>query len=109
LADQAEKEAAGQVDEECALGKGAGHADLHEALKAVTRERADSPKDSNQNETQSVSILQTAASISSWLTNKKLLEPRASKASRQACQESSESLKEQRPGYGELHRLEMWP
>jgi len=56
LAGQAEKEAAGQVDEQRAVRKSTPRANLHEPLEAVARQRANSPENGNQHELQSASI-----------------------------------------------------
>jgi len=76
LADETEKEATGQINQQSAVGKSAPHANLHDALKAVTRQRACGAKDRNQRETQFLSNLQPARERQ-WTAgasvNKKLL------------------------------------
>jgi hypothetical protein len=69
LADKAEKEAAGEVDEQGSIGEGAGHFDLDYALKAVAGQSADGAEQGNEQETQRFS--DPAAGL-----QKKLLEPR---------------------------------
>src|SRR6266576_894301 len=56
LADQAEEEAASQIDEQRAVGESAARAKVHETLEAVARERAHRAKDSNEQEVQGVSL-----------------------------------------------------
>src|SRR6266568_4372863 len=60
LANQAEQEATGQIDQQRAKRKSARRADLHDALEAVARERTDGAEDRNQRKTQFLSNLQPA-------------------------------------------------
>src|SRR5947207_2824939 len=113
LADQAQEKAARQVDEQSAVGKSAARANLHETLQAIARERADGAKNGNQHELQRISTSQldgvriasvTPTPGATWGTtyNKKHLNPKAHAG--QAAR-SHQSRSEERPGYGELHRL----
>jgi len=63
LADQAEKEAAGQIDEQGAVRKRAADADLHDALEAVAGERACRAENRDECKTQSCSDLPLAGRI----------------------------------------------
>jgi len=85
LADQAEQEAASQVDDQGADREGACRADLYDALEAVTRQRANGAKNRDQRKTQcrsNPSLAPAGAPMARGSPNKKLLAPLG-------CQESS--------------------
>ena len=87
LADHAEQKAACQIYEQRAIRKSACYTNLHEALQAVTRQRARSTENSNQRETQFLSNLAGrpgAQRDDRRTVNKKLLA--------RVCQESSDPV-----------------
>src|SRR6266404_2067681 len=89
LPDHAQEETPRQIDQQRAVGKGAPQTNLHDALKAVTRKRANGAKDRNQCNTQCCSNprpVWTHQRIPCDPLNKKLLEPLG-------CQESSAPTK----------------
>lgn len=92
LADQPEQEAAREIDQQRAVRKGAGHANLHQALQTVAGERAKRAEDSDQCKTQHFSNPQFDGATESREAplRKKLLEP-------VGCQESSEPIKRSGP------------
>src|SRR5437660_7590598 len=88
LSDQAEKKASCQINEQCAIGKSAPRADLHEALQAVAGQCASGAKNCDQRETQILSNPQPVRErrqMTRAFTNKKLLA--------RSCQESSAPAK----------------
>jgi len=103
LADHAEQKAACQIYEQRAIRKSACHTNLHEALQAVPRQRANRPENRNQRETQFLSNLPGHAGVST--------------AGRSICKQKTPGAllpgvirpgERRRDGYGELHRLPKW-
>src|SRR5262249_8595397 len=72
LADEAEEETSGEVDEQRAVRKSSAHADLYDALQAVACERADGAEEGNQEDFQHVPLSFRGSA------NKKLLAPHGS-------------------------------
>src|SRR5207249_11581249 len=87
LADQAEKEAAGQINEQRAEREGARRADLHQALQSVARQSACRAENCNQRETQFLSNLAGHAGVSTAARTSVNKKPLA-----RVCQESSDPV-----------------